>query len=79
MELEEEGRTILLYIIMIENIIARVHRELCAVYVTQNIMKMHIVYSLSVFVDRGAYNLSISNHVKNPFEHSSRRAEFCEF
>ena len=40
-------------------------------------MNMHIVYSLSAFVDRGAY-LSISTHVKGTFGYSSRRAELCK-
>ena len=45
---------------------------------TKNIISIHIVYSLSAFVDRGAY-LSISTHIKDTLEYSSRRAEFCEF
>ena len=75
-ELDAKYSTRNIYNVLIEKIIAHVHRELCAVYVPQDIMNMHIVYSLSAFVDRGAY-LSISIHVKDSFEYSSLRATFC--
>ena len=64
--------------ILIKKVIAHVHRELCAVYVPQDTINIHIVCSLSAFVDRGVYLLSISTNAKDTFKYSSRRAGFGE-